>query len=225
MHLPAERAFVITYARTHALPRAHQQRGVPRTVARADLTQMKHATGQTCAQTRQTAWVFLLLLLQLQFSQTRPIDFICDSDVRRRMDVTEELQPLMTHCLDQLPSDVLRPCIRINMAAWKQTSFQQKQAFVRDSLDALLQSLGKVKESSSTSCQVVVLKTLERSVKNHLLIVERLERQISTLTPERNCEGHKTTSLTQTVHFYRKLLRGPVELLMEDLTHMCTTHT
>ncbi|KAF4104497.1 hypothetical protein G5714_015484 [Onychostoma macrolepis] len=167
----------------------------------------------------------LLLLLQLQFGQTKPIDFICDPEVRRRMDVTEALEPLTTHCSDQLPAAVLQPCVRINMAAWKQMSFQQKQAFVHDSLDALLRSLGNVKESSSSSCQTDVLKMLGRSVKNHLLIVERLETGISTLTPERGCEGQKTSSLTQTVLFYRKLLRGPVELLMKDLTHMCTTHT
>uniref|UniRef100_A0A8C1B2H7 Uncharacterized protein n=2 Tax=Cyprinus carpio TaxID=7962 RepID=A0A8C1B2H7_CYPCA len=167
----------------------------------------------------------MVLLLQLQFGQTKPIDFICDPEVRRRMDVTEVLEPLMTHCLDQLPSAVLRPCIRINMVAWKQTSFQQKQAFVRDSLDVLFGSLGNVKESSTASCQTVILKMLERSVKNHLLIVEHLERQISTPTPERSCAAHKTDSLAETVRFYRQLLRGPVELLMEDLTHMCTTHT
>uniref|UniRef100_A0A8C2A2J8 Thrombopoietin n=1 Tax=Cyprinus carpio TaxID=7962 RepID=A0A8C2A2J8_CYPCA len=179
---------------------------------------------EMCANSTDCVGV-LLLLLQLQFSQTKPIDFICDPEVRRRMDVTETLEPLMTHCLDQLPSDVLQPCVRINMGAWKQTSFQQKQAFVRDSLDAFLRSLGNLKDSLSTSCQTDVLKLLERSVKNHLLIVEHLERRISTLTPERDCEGHKTSSLTQTVRFYRKLLRGPVELLMKDLTHMCTTHT
>lgn len=158
----------------------------------------------------------MVLLLQLQFGQTKPIDFICDPEVRRRMDVTEVLEPLMVHAC------MLK---HVTYAAVKAHQFQQKQAFVRDSLDVLFGSLGNVKESSTASCQTVILKMLERSVKNHLLIVEHLERRISTLTPDRDCEGHKTSSLTQTVRFYRKLLRGPVELLMEDLTHMCTTHT
>ncbi|XP_051719219.1 uncharacterized protein LOC127495858 isoform X2 [Ctenopharyngodon idella] len=110
--------------------------------------------------------------------------------------------------------------------------FQQKQAFVRDSLDALLQSLRSVRESSSSSCQILILETLEHGVKNHLLIVNALERrartsdqQMSTSSPEPHCKAHKAASLTQTLSFYGRLVRGPVELLVESLQHTCAGHT
>ncbi|XP_051719220.1 uncharacterized protein LOC127495858 isoform X3 [Ctenopharyngodon idella] len=174
----------------------------------------------------------LLLLLCLEISQSKPNDFICDPELRRRMDVRESLDTLTKHCSDQLSSPVLCPCVRIHRASWRQTPFQQKQAFVRDSLDALLQSLRSVRESSSSSCQILILETLEHGVKNHLLIVNALERrartsdqQMSTSSPEPHCKAHKAASLTQTLSFYGRLVRGPVELLVESLQHTCAGHT
>ncbi|RXN16880.1 solute carrier family 12 member 9-like protein [Labeo rohita] len=65
----------------------------------ADLTQMTHGcvtATDMCANSTDCVGV-LLLLLQLQFGQTRPIDFICDPEARRRMDVSEALELLMVH--------------------------------------------------------------------------------------------------------------------------------
>ncbi|ROL54695.1 Solute carrier family 12 member 9 [Anabarilius grahami] len=200
----------------------------------------------------------LLLLLCVEISQSKPIDFICDPELRRRMDVTESLDTLKVHacmiehaphatvhtvlhsktlllqknCSDQLSSPVLCPCVRIHRPSWRQTPFQQKQAFVRDSLGALLQSLRSVRESLSLSCQILILEMLEHSVKNHLLIVNALERwartsdqQISSSPPELSCSAREAASLTRTLSFYGRLVRGPVELLVQSLQHTRLVNT
>ncbi|XP_039525965.1 uncharacterized protein LOC120478228 isoform X1 [Pimephales promelas] len=186
----------------------------------------------TLLRTRQTdmcthTLCAVVFLLCVDISLNRPLDFICDPELRRSMDVTPALHTLMSECVDQLPSPVLCPCVAIHRGTWKHTpahrQFQQKQAFVRESLGAFLRSLRVVKDRSS-SCQTRVLKKLEHSVENHLLIVNALERQRSSYSGARDCTGPRALSVTETLLFYSRLVHGPVDLLMESLQHTCT-HT
>ncbi len=43
-------------------------------------------------------------------------------DISKLVQTHSKTLLLQTHCSDQLPAAVLQPCVRINMAAWKQTS-------------------------------------------------------------------------------------------------------
>ncbi|KAL6468362.1 hypothetical protein MHYP_G00240390 [Metynnis hypsauchen] len=71
----------------------------------------------------------LLVLLSMVVSelsevQSKPLDFVCDSEARRVMNKVKELEEDMVDCgaAAFLPAPVRLPCIRVHKATWAKKS-------------------------------------------------------------------------------------------------------
>ncbi|KAL0973358.1 hypothetical protein UPYG_G00202420 [Umbra pygmaea] len=167
--------------------------------------------------------VWCLISSEIPNIQTKPMDFLCKDGARKIMNKLKDLETAMVDCSgsEELPSPLQLPCVEIGKASWDQKSLQQKGEEVRWALKVLLDSVGSVKTQTKLSCQSSLLKTLETSVRNLLLIVNKLDLVVETavLDPEPDCPSRQSQSLTKVLQLYDNLLQGKLELLSQDLKH------
>ncbi|XP_072547047.1 uncharacterized protein [Salminus brasiliensis] len=170
-----------------------------------------------------------LILLWVVFSevQSRPLDFVCRPEARSSLNIVGALETAMEKCSssDRLPLAIRLPSVRVHKASWDQTSLQQKRASVCASLRVLMLAIGSAKIQSGLDCQASILQRLEHNVQNHLHILNNLEIQGEPGPEEAVRTGPATESLTQALKLYGRLLRGPLELLLLELSHTCSQRT
>ncbi|XP_076838120.1 thrombopoietin isoform X1 [Brachyhypopomus gauderio] len=134
----------------------------------------------------------LFLLLSIVASkvdqvETRPLDFVCDSEVRRVLNKVKDLQQDMVDCgtEDFLPTSIRLPCIKVHKATWGRKSVLERKAEILQSLGLLAQDVRRARTQSQPGCGLLLLERLEHSINNYLHVVTQLhsEGSVTFLTP------------------------------------------
>ncbi|XP_066539286.1 thrombopoietin-like isoform X2 [Hoplias malabaricus] len=157
---------------------------------------------------------------EVQRSHTRVLDFVCSPEARSSLNIITALETAMKNCggSDQLLVPIRLPCVKIRKVTWDQKSLQQKRASVCTSLGNLQQAVDSAKGQPGLACQSSILQRLKHNIQNHLKILRNLEIQGAPWPTEASCTSQETKSLTKTLELYGRLLRGPVEFLLLDLS-------
>lgn len=176
----------------------------------------------------------LLLLLigvissHLPDVQAKPITFWCNSESRKHMEnKIEQTEKDMAGCVgsDTLPSPVQLPFVGVQPAEWANKTLQQKCAEVVGALRMLQDGVQRATNQTSSQCQTSLLGDLERSIRNHLAIINSLQIQNDTATPAQPAETilSSSSSLKDVLTRFRSLLKGKLNRLANDLQDsICT---
>ncbi|XP_076001292.1 thrombopoietin isoform X4 [Genypterus blacodes] len=128
--------------------------------------------------------------------QTRPIDFVCNRDARRAMNIVAEMEAALP---------------------------QEQRGDIVASLKLLIEDVKVLKAASQPGCTSSLLHRLERSINNYLRILTHLElSQGPAESPALSCVPQSTQSLSTILWTYNRLLSGKLEGLMDNLADKCT---
>ncbi|XP_036412688.1 thrombopoietin isoform X1 [Colossoma macropomum] len=172
----------------------------------------------------------LLVLLSMVVSelpqvQSKPLDFVCDSEARRVMNKVKELEEDMVDCgaAASLPSPIRLPCIRVHKATWAKKSVRQRQAEVLLSLGSLVQDVRRAQAQSQPSCGLNLLERLERSISNYLHVLTQLhsEQGESESAQDPVCLGQNSQDFGVVLRHFDRLISGKLELLITDMAQAC----
>ncbi|XP_076001290.1 thrombopoietin isoform X2 [Genypterus blacodes] len=159
--------------------------------------------------------------------QTRPIDFVCNRDARRAMNIVAEMEAALRVCdgSTTLSTLVQLPCIQVHKASWGNKSVcdpQEQRGDIVASLKLLIEDVKVLKAASQPGCTSSLLHRLERSINNYLRILTHLELSGPAESPALSCVPQSTQSLSTILWTYNRLLSGKLEGLMDNLADKCT---
>ncbi|KAF7664562.1 hypothetical protein LDENG_00172900 [Lucifuga dentata] len=156
--------------------------------------------------------------------ETRPIDFVCNRDTRRAMNIVAEMETALSVCDVSviLSTPVQLPCIKVHKAAWENKSHQEKRGDIVASLKLLLEGVKVVRALSQPACTSSLLQRLERSINNYLHILTQLELSEPVESPASSCVPQSTQNLSTVLWTYNRLISGKLEGFMDNLADRCT---
>ncbi|KAI1883079.1 hypothetical protein AGOR_G00241550 [Albula goreensis] len=170
----------------------------------------------------------LLLLLcttasKVRDVQARPIDFVCDDQARRDMNMVKELEAGMRECRgsDKLPLAIPLPCVKIHKASWENKSMQEKRGDILAALQTLVQGVRENRPLVLAECQLSLLERLDRSVTNYLHIVTHMELSGEPESLVTSCPSQSTQNLGHVLWHFSRLLTGKLEWLVSELSSQC----
>ncbi|XP_069548038.1 thrombopoietin [Brachyistius frenatus] len=167
--------------------------------------------------------LLLLLLIgvistHLPEANARPIDFWCKNERRKKM---MEMIVDKAECegSDALPAPVQLPCVQVHAAEWANKTLPQKREEVLAALQVFQSGVQAVRKQITLQCHTSLLKRLEHSVANYLIIISTRQIQSDdspfSHSAAQNCSSQ--TSLNKVLTQYRNLLIGKLERLAVDL--------
>ncbi|XP_076838122.1 thrombopoietin isoform X3 [Brachyhypopomus gauderio] len=171
----------------------------------------------------------LFLLLSIVASkvdqvETRPLDFVCDSEVRRVLNKVKDLQQDMVDCgtEDFLPTSIRLPCIKVHKATWGRKSVLERKAEILQSLGLLAQDVRRARTQSQPGCGLLLLERLEHSINNYLHVVTQLHSEGELEGPQTlACLGQDSQDLGLVLGQFGRLLSGKLEWLITDMAQGC----
>uniref|UniRef100_A0A667Z598 Thrombopoietin n=1 Tax=Myripristis murdjan TaxID=586833 RepID=A0A667Z598_9TELE len=147
---------------------------------------------------------------ELWDAETRPVDFVCDRESRRAMNVND------CDGFTTLPSPVQLPCTKVHKASWENKSHQEKRGDIVASLQVLLEDVKAARALSQPGCASSLLQRLEHSVNNYLHILTHLEMDV------RACRVSLVSLCLAVLSTYSRLISGKLEWLVLNLADTCT---
>ncbi|XP_051737020.1 thrombopoietin isoform X2 [Ctenopharyngodon idella] len=168
--------------------------------------------------------VFSMVASELSSVQTRPIDFVCDSEARRVMNKVKDLQEEMKVCsaVDALPSPIQLPCVGIHKPTWERKSVHEWRAEILLSLGTLAQDVRSARTQSQPGCRFNLLERLERSINNYLHVVRLLYIEGEQVVPQaERCLGQPSKDLGLVLKNFGRLLTGKLEWLIAEMEKGC----
>ncbi|XP_048020548.1 thrombopoietin isoform X2 [Megalobrama amblycephala] len=168
--------------------------------------------------------VFSMVASELSSVQTRPIDFVCDSEARRVMNKVKDLQEEMKVCgaVDALPSSIQLQCVGIHKPTWERKSVHEWRAEILLSLGTLAQDVRSARTLSQPGCRLNLLERLERSINNYLHVVRLLHIEGEQVVPQtERCLGQPSKDLGLVLKNFGRLLTGKLEWLIAEMAKGC----
>ncbi|XP_039531299.1 thrombopoietin isoform X3 [Pimephales promelas] len=161
---------------------------------------------------------------ELSYIHTRPIEFVCDSDVRRMLNKVKDFQEEMKTCsaVDALPFSIQLPCVGIHKPTWERKSVHEWRAEILLSLWTLAQDVQSARTLSQPGCRFTLLERLEHNINNYLLIVKRLHIEGEQVEHQaEGCQGQRSTDLGLVLKNFGLLLTGKLEWLIAEMENGC----
>ncbi|XP_067219043.1 thrombopoietin isoform X2 [Chanodichthys erythropterus] len=168
--------------------------------------------------------VFSMVASELSSVQTRPIDFVCNSEARRMMNKVKDLQEEMKVCdaVDALPSSIQLQCVGIHKPTWERKSVHEWRAEILLSLGTLAQDVRSARTLSQPGCRLNLLERLERSINNYLHVVRLLHIEGEQVVPQaERCLGQPSKDLGLVLKNFGRLLTGKLEWLIAEMAKGC----